>query len=323
MALRLRYRDKTTVLATGQLVIGRSMECNVVVNDPLASRRHAMITMSQSGAFVSDLGSKAGVQVNGATISGARKLAAGDVIQISTALITVEDVHGPEEPAEARQRTTQVPPPHPPVAAGFRLAPTPPLGIARVVSSRHGETIDAADDDDDASELLTRTQEAPRVPLPPEAPPVKRSPAPTPSSPRPESLKALATVAEKALALNRAEEAERIVQRALLDTLEAARRGDLAGAGLEIAGLLGARLAFALGSGRWFDYTVTLYATCADLMPASVVDLLFSAVHRAKPIDKLLFRKYLAGARASAGDSPARRFVIQRLEGVQRVLDLK
>ena len=66
-----------------------------------------------------------------------------------------------------------------------------------------------------------------------------------------------------------------------------------------------------------------LYAVRADLMPLPVVDLLMAAVHKAKPIDKQAFRQYLADARDAAGDSPARRFVIQRLEKIQRVVDLK
>ena len=59
MALRLRYGDdKSIVLSSGQIFIGRSTECHVQVRDILASRRHAEITMSKAGAFVSDLGSR-------------------------------------------------------------------------------------------------------------------------------------------------------------------------------------------------------------------------------------------------------------------------
>ncbi|MEZ4296884.1 MAG: hypothetical protein R3B70_18100 [Polyangiaceae bacterium] len=68
---------------------------------------------------------------------------------------------------------------------------------------------------------------------------------------------------------------------------------------------------------------MSLYAAREELMPAPVVDQLLAAVRKAKPIDKAAFRQYLAEARELAGDSPARRFVIQRLEGVQRLLDLK
>ncbi len=145
----------------------------------------------------------------------------------------------------------------------------------------------------------------------------------SPRSRAPEALQALAVVAEKALVLGRAEEAERVLQKSLLELLDAVRRGEVDVQAAELAASLGAKLAHALGAGRWFDYAVAMYAVRTDVMPAPVVDLLLLAVRKAKPIDKQAFRKYLAAARSSAGDSPARRFAVQRLEGVQRLLDLK
>jgi predicted component of type VI protein secretion system len=380
MSLRLRYNDKSIVLANGQLVVGRSVECNVVINDPLASRRHAMITKSRNGAFVTDLGSKAGVLVNGVMISGARRLATGDTIQLAGVRIVVDDIDGEAE-GDPKLRTTLSPPAYTAVPAGFRLAPTPPLGLSRV-ETYHGfeetvadETVDEAGHEFD----LARTAEAPRVapprsegaarasapdsvsrpdssrrPEPPRSrpdssgrpeprsrPDSTRQTAPAPDSavhtprpqiaklpplptfPRLDNLRALASVAEKALALNRAQEAERVLSRALVETLEAARLDEIDPQAAELAASLGAKLATALGSGRWFDYSVELYAVRAELMPAPVVDLLMTAVRKAKPIDKQAFRDYLADAQEVTGESPARRFVLHRLEGLQRILDLK
>ncbi len=82
-------------------------------------------------------------------------------------------------------------------------------------------------------------------------------------------------------------------------------------------------LAGATGSGRWFDFAVSVYVARGELAPATVVDLLYGAVSKARPVDKGMFREYLAAVRGASGDSPARRFVIQRLEGLQRILDLK
>lgn len=346
MALRLRYNDKSYVLPGGQLLVGRSVECNLVINDPLASRRHAVITLSKSGAFVADLGSKAGVLVNGAPIMGAARLAAGDIIDVSSAKIVVEDVSGPDEPSE---RTPHGASPSTSAAsqAAFRLMPTPPMGISRVEPLRRGSApaqgaetspgdlkgdepeeptrtrksvnvatllAGARDDEEEGSEDLARTREAPSA----------RSVEPARSPvPRQEGLRALAGVAEKSLSLNRAEEAERIAHRALFTALEAARREELDPQSAEIAATLGAKLALALGAGRWFDYVIQLYSSHFLLMPAPVVDLLFSAVRKAKPIDKGAFRRYLATAKSAAVGSPTQLFVIQRLEGMQRVLELQ
>jgi pSer/pThr/pTyr-binding forkhead associated (FHA) protein len=376
MALRLRYNDRTLVLPAGQLFVGRSPECHIVTTDPQASRRHAVITMGKTGAFVTDLGSKAGVRVNGEVIVGARRLARGDAISLSGLQIAVESVtaEAEEEPADPRMRSTIAPPALGSGVPGLRLNPTPPLGIPRVDASRALDTLDGDDgeDEDDhplastqqASVLrgvatapraqdvsLTHTQEAPRVTVPdparqpaaplipaqdarPLAPPSSRRGeevsasriprlAPLPSFPREGTLRALAAVSEKAIALGRAEEAERILQRALPEALEGVRRGELDAGTAELAASLAARLAGATGSGRWFDFAVSVYVARGELAPANVVDLLYGAVGKARPVDKAMFREYLAAVRGASGDSPARRFVIQRLEGLQRILDLK
>lgn len=67
-----------TVSAAGTLV-GRSRECDLVLEDPDVSRRHARIVLGADGRWlVEDLGSTNGVAVNGGRISGAHPIADGD-----------------------------------------------------------------------------------------------------------------------------------------------------------------------------------------------------------------------------------------------------
>lgn len=357
MALKLRYNDKSVQLTSGQLFVGRSIECHIVTNDPLASRRHAVITMSKAGAFVSDLGSRAGVQVNGETVIGARRLMLGDEIFVSSLRIVVEDLQveaDDDEPTDPRMRSTITPPSGMTGAPTVRLAPTPPLGIPRIPAHKLRETITELMEDD--PEALTSTQEAPRLVRPQEAPratlpetaprePSMAAPrelsttglaapreaaitasreAPISRGPSSDStLRAVALLAEKALALGRADEAERILQRALNDALEAARRPEADAASAELSASLAARLATATGSGRWFDASVGVYRTRGEVPPAQVIDLLFAAAHKVKAIDKALFREYVAAMKTAPGDSPARRFLVQRLEGLRGIVDLK
>jgi FHA domain-containing protein len=56
---------KRNVLAGERLTIGRSRECEVVVDDPNVSRRHAELRKTIEGWMVVDLGSTNGVKVNG------------------------------------------------------------------------------------------------------------------------------------------------------------------------------------------------------------------------------------------------------------------
>jgi pSer/pThr/pTyr-binding forkhead associated (FHA) protein len=56
---------KRNVLAGERMSIGRSRECELVVDDPNVSRRHAEVRKTIEGWMVVDLGSTNGVKVNG------------------------------------------------------------------------------------------------------------------------------------------------------------------------------------------------------------------------------------------------------------------
>lgn len=57
--------DRVLSLANGKVILGRALTCDVVVNNPSLSRQHAMFSSADGGVTVSDLGSRAGVAVNG------------------------------------------------------------------------------------------------------------------------------------------------------------------------------------------------------------------------------------------------------------------
>jgi hypothetical protein len=59
-------------LGMRRLVIGRSRECDITVEDPNISRRHAEIRHENGAYWVVDLGSTNGVEVNGKRIDKAR-----------------------------------------------------------------------------------------------------------------------------------------------------------------------------------------------------------------------------------------------------------
>lgn len=64
-------------------MLGRSQECNVIIPDPRASRRHAMIRQQDDGYWFFDLGSFNGSYLNGSRVTAARKLATGDVLDFA------------------------------------------------------------------------------------------------------------------------------------------------------------------------------------------------------------------------------------------------
>ena len=69
--------------------IGRLPECDIVLADSKASRRHAEVRRDGVGAMVVDLGSTNGTQVNGAGVRE-RALTDGDSITIGTTVLRFE-----------------------------------------------------------------------------------------------------------------------------------------------------------------------------------------------------------------------------------------
>ena len=71
--------------ATGSVLIGRSDEAHLRIDDHGVSRRHAMLTMEQGEARLADLGSHNGVWINDERIAASRLLLSGDSVTIGGA----------------------------------------------------------------------------------------------------------------------------------------------------------------------------------------------------------------------------------------------
>jgi pSer/pThr/pTyr-binding forkhead associated (FHA) protein/tetratricopeptide (TPR) repeat protein len=73
------------VAVTGSaFVIGRAPECNLPLDEALASRQHAEIVFESGAYWVRDRGSRNGTSVNGEKITGSRELKDGDEIEIGS-----------------------------------------------------------------------------------------------------------------------------------------------------------------------------------------------------------------------------------------------
>jgi len=75
------------VLEGARAVVGRSRECEIVVDDPNVSRKHAEIEHAADGWAVRDLDSTNGVIVNGRRIVAPHPLSPGDRMEIGTSEI--------------------------------------------------------------------------------------------------------------------------------------------------------------------------------------------------------------------------------------------
>jgi hypothetical protein len=81
---------KRLVVPPGGATIGRSRDCDIVLDDSNVSRRHAEISPSGQGWLIKDLGSTNGVRVNGRTVDGPHPLDSGDRLELGTVAVRFE-----------------------------------------------------------------------------------------------------------------------------------------------------------------------------------------------------------------------------------------
>jgi hypothetical protein len=297
MRFRLRYLKHDLELFPGTFVIGRSAECQLSLDDPLVSRRHALLLVGDDDVFIEDAGSRNGVLVNGQRVSGRARLEEGDRVTIGAQDMTIAvagDVDAPKKTWMHGQGH--------------------PQGPVTIVS------MPAAQRNQPAAEPLATPIATPVPPPGPQSTPLDE---PTMERPRRgEALKLLGGVADKALALGNPESAERLLQNGLNEIAIDVRAGkEVSADSIDLAARFAARLASGTGKGSWGDYAITLYAVRGMLPPASIVDELYVAARKMRGFDLAAFRAYLVEQRKRAGElTPTERFVLQRLDGLERLV---
>jgi hypothetical protein len=112
---------KVFPLEKGEIVIGRDLNNDVVINDPEISRRHARLYAQGSTYVLEDLGSTNGTFVGGQRLTGAYPMRVGELITFGERLTVVFEMSQPAEDAtvvsSAQQPPVYQPPYQPPVQA--------------------------------------------------------------------------------------------------------------------------------------------------------------------------------------------------------------
>jgi hypothetical protein len=132
----------------------------------------------------------------------------------------------------------------------------------------------------------------------------------------------LGILGEKALALGRADEAERLLGPQLELLLEEASEGRrIDAATVDQACTFSLRLAALVGTGKWIDVVFRLHRILRRTCSTAVVDELYTVLRKVKQPSLVELRQYIAVLREiEAGLGPAERFLIGRLEGLERLL---
>jgi hypothetical protein len=86
----LLFDGKRLVVGADGATVGRSRQCDVVIDDPNVSREHAEVRPRGGAWVLNDLGSTNGSCINGRRIEHAEVIRTGDEIEIGTSIITFE-----------------------------------------------------------------------------------------------------------------------------------------------------------------------------------------------------------------------------------------
>jgi predicted component of type VI protein secretion system len=142
---------------------------------------------------------------------------------------------------------------------------------------------------------------------------------------RVDSFPLLATLSDKALALGRTDDAERLLASVMAEILKNVQQGDRASLDtVDQAALYAVRLAGATAKGSWVDYVIALYTAAHRPCPAPIVDELHVVLRKTSAADIPAFRAYLEMLRDQVATfGPGERFLVQRIEGLERLAALR
>jgi predicted component of type VI protein secretion system len=244
-------------LSPGQFLIGRSTDCQLSVDDPLVSRRHARLLVTDEAVYVEDLGSRSGVLVDGVRIGGRHRLRDGSKVTVGAQEMVIVDAQRSPTGAPGSMTHADSSAIRPPT----RSLSQPPSAAL----SSDGAVISSAE---------------PSVDDP---------------SRRVDALRLLGGVANKALADGRVDEAERILSTRLLRILEVTREtpGEMPPEVVDQAARFAVRLAGATQKGSWVDFVVALYKAQGRPFPAPLVDELYIVLRKVGPVDLGSLRAYV------------------------------
>lgn len=281
---RLRFLLQEFDLHAPEVIIGRSSECHITIEDPLISRQHARILIEGEEARIADMGSRNGVRVNGRLVKGEQVLKDGDRIRLGTQELLFSMVGRAERaprPTGYMKLCHACGTPYPEGAPSCPHCGAPALAEEDTMSGA--------------------------------APEPKRS----------WTFQLLGEVIERALASGRAVEAERLMRKAAKEIDERLAAGERLDAGhTGMIAAFAVRLAKLVGGSEWVAWAVALHRRQNLMLSDQVIDRLDELDGSAFPDLRMLLDSYVSWWRAqssasASGPSPdlAR---LSRLEQLQR-----
>lgn len=133
----------------------------------------------------------------------------------------------------------------------------------------------------------------------------------------------MGALADKALAMGRGDEAERLIGQQLEQLLLAVETGNQRDSEMvDRAASYALRIAASTQSARWTDFLLRLYVAQKRLCPAAIVDELYTVLRHVQRPSPNVLRGYLDVLR-TLELGPAERFLLNRLEGLERLVSAR
>lgn len=283
----LRYRAIDVELSKAAFVVGRSPNCDLVLDDELVSRKHAVFRLTEKGVEVEDLGSRNGVRVNGNKISSPTPLKHGDLTRIGSQELVLQVV---SVTGDKRRDIT---------AHTVEITVCPHCSIPVEGDATSCPHCNAALE----PRPVSKSRQSRRQ--------VSIS-----------SLRTITEIADKALNMGKHEEAERIISGIVNGVFLEAEKGYRPDEKeLLNATAYALRLAAVTLRPRWIDIVFELYTISDLIMPAETIDHLYSLINILKYSNIVPVRAYVAKLNErSASYGANERFLVKRLEGMERLV---
>lgn len=233
---RLRFLLQEFDLVGPEVVLGRSPDCHITIEDPLISRRHAKLLIGDERATVEDLGSRNGVRVNGRTIAELTELKDGDRIRLGTQELLFSVVKRRDRPAR----------------------PTGYMRVCHACSTPYPEGsptcphcgAPALEEEDTVSGMMVESR-------------------------RNWTFQLLGEVIERALSTGRAAEADRLMRRAAKEVDDRIAAGErLDPDHISMIATFAVRLARLLAGSEWVAWALTLHRRQGKMLADEVIDRL-------------------------------------------------
>jgi len=274
-SLRVVISGVEIALGIGEHVVGRGLDCSVCIEDPLASRRHAAITVTSEHASIRDLGSRNGVLVNGDEIDGHRVLATGDLITLGSQAMTVVQIRRDHPPSERPRALSDV-------RTGERAPASESIPIARLALRARSAEPTVAKSPAAVPVIADLVLTTPEEDALDERMRAATTRGGSESFYRPvAAFRLIAEAARRAVSDQRPDRAEKILEVPLLEVLKALRAGKVVQ--LEILDLAAgeATMLYELTrQARWADYVRVLFDRRGCPVPPALADRLAAPLSR-------------------------------------------